>query len=112
VIIWAAITITGKTPLVFVEKRVKINRWNYIEMLEEHLLPWASNLFDDEEWCFQQDSEGIRQTKLKIGCLNIVLVSSQEEWSPNFFFTRFESSYVWSIWKERHAQNHTRMLKV
>jgi hypothetical protein len=48
-----------------------------MEMLEEHIFLWASDLFGD---CFQQDSASAhRQTKLKIGCLNIALISSQEK---------------------------------
>ena len=33
VMVCAAITSTGKTPLVFVEEEVKINRWNYMEIV-------------------------------------------------------------------------------
>jgi hypothetical protein len=56
VMVWAAIISKGKTPLVFVEQGVKIDRYVYMEMLEDHLIPWAREHFDDADWCFQQDS--------------------------------------------------------
>uniref|UniRef100_A0A914DI72 Transposase n=1 Tax=Acrobeloides nanus TaxID=290746 RepID=A0A914DI72_9BILA len=62
--VWACVTQSGKGPLVFIDKDVKINRWNYMEMLKQHLLPWAKEKFGwdeeseeyQEEWTFQQDS--------------------------------------------------------
>ena len=54
--VWVAITNIGKTPLVFVKQGVKIDQYVYMEMLEDHLIPWAREHFDDADWCFQQDS--------------------------------------------------------
>uniref|UniRef100_A0A914EMM5 Transposase n=1 Tax=Acrobeloides nanus TaxID=290746 RepID=A0A914EMM5_9BILA len=55
VMVWAAITALGKTPLVFVPQNVKINKEVYTDVLERHLLPWAHTIFGDDEWTFQQD---------------------------------------------------------
>uniref|UniRef100_A0A914EKD7 Transposase n=1 Tax=Acrobeloides nanus TaxID=290746 RepID=A0A914EKD7_9BILA len=44
------------TTVVFVKQGVKIDRYVYMGMLEDHLIPWAREHFDDTDWCFQQDS--------------------------------------------------------
>ena len=57
VMVWGAITSNGRTPLIFIEKGVKINKEVYIEeVLEGSLKPWAMNHFKDANWVFQQDS--------------------------------------------------------
>lgn len=56
VMVWAGITHSGKTPLVFVEEGVKVNGETYRTLLERTILPWAKKHFGDEEWTFQQDS--------------------------------------------------------
>jgi hypothetical protein len=48
VMVWAAISSKGKTPLVFIEQGVKINGEVYRDMLREHLLPWAEEVFGDD----------------------------------------------------------------
>uniref|UniRef100_A0A914DLT5 Transposase n=1 Tax=Acrobeloides nanus TaxID=290746 RepID=A0A914DLT5_9BILA len=69
--VWACITHRGKGPLVFIEEGVKINKANYVEMLQEHLIPWAKKVFgwDDDteeyevEWVYQQDSAPSHKAK-------------------------------------------------
>ncbi|VDP34095.1 unnamed protein product [Heligmosomoides polygyrus] len=40
VMVWAGVSATGRTPLVFVEKGVKINAESYLEdILKKHLIP-------------------------------------------------------------------------
>jgi hypothetical protein len=39
VMVWVAIFRKGKTPLMFVEQGVKIDRYDYMDMLRKHLLP-------------------------------------------------------------------------
>ena len=56
VMVWGGICATGKTPLVFVEKGVKINAKVYQEtILKDVLEPWASEFFRGADWCLQQD---------------------------------------------------------
>uniref|UniRef100_A0A914EG24 Uncharacterized protein n=1 Tax=Acrobeloides nanus TaxID=290746 RepID=A0A914EG24_9BILA len=43
--VWACITHRGKGPLVFIDPEVKINQWNYMEMLDEELIPWTKKTF-------------------------------------------------------------------
>lgn len=56
VMVWAGICGSGKTPLVFVEKGVKINAKVYQESILKAVVdPWARSHFKDQPWTFQQD---------------------------------------------------------
>ncbi len=49
IIVWAAVTATGKSLLIFVPTWVKINTQEYIStILEEGLKPWADAHFRSE----------------------------------------------------------------
>uniref|UniRef100_A0A914EPI5 Transposase n=1 Tax=Acrobeloides nanus TaxID=290746 RepID=A0A914EPI5_9BILA len=53
VMVWAAITSDGKSPLVFVEPGVKVKSQYYREqILDRVLLPWARRHFGRRHWCF------------------------------------------------------------
>ena len=42
--VWAAVSSNGKkSPLVFLEKGVKVNSEVYVKILHEHALPWLLN---------------------------------------------------------------------
>ena len=57
VMVWAAVTATGRCQLVFVPFGVKLNSERYIsDILESHLLPWAEEHFQGSPWSLQQDS--------------------------------------------------------
>lgn len=65
VMVWAGITASGKTPLVFVDKGVKINQENYREeILKAVVEPWAQAHFGQEQWTFQQDSAPAHRAKM------------------------------------------------
>uniref|UniRef100_A0A7I4YY70 Transposase n=1 Tax=Haemonchus contortus TaxID=6289 RepID=A0A7I4YY70_HAECO len=56
VMVWAGITPEEKTPLVFVDKNIKINSETYQNViLRGTLLPWARNHFGEREFILQQD---------------------------------------------------------
>ena len=55
VMVWAGICATGKTPLVFIERGVKINSEVYQNMLADDVVPWAESQFGNRLWTFQQD---------------------------------------------------------
>ena len=65
VVVWAAVTESGKSPLVFVEQGVKLNKENYRnDILVGSLLPWAKEHFKKRPWTFQQDlapSDGVKR---------------------------------------------------
>jgi hypothetical protein len=55
----------------------------------------------------------IRQTKLKVGYLNIALISSQEKNGHQVHpICTLLIMPCEVFWKKRHAQNHTGILKV
>ena len=55
--VWAGISASGRTPLVFVVHGVKINPQIYCEtILEGCLKPWAMGQYEANHWIFQQDS--------------------------------------------------------
>ena len=57
VMVWAAVTATGRSPPLFVPTGVKLNSERYVsDILEGCLLPWAKQHFKDEPWTLQQDS--------------------------------------------------------
>ena len=54
--VWAAVSDCGKkSPLVFIEKGVKINTEVYLQMLENKVLPWLNENQWENGWVFQQD---------------------------------------------------------
>ena len=56
VMVWAGVTSCGKkTPLVFIDKGVKIDQWAYQEMLAENIIPWIEAQDWPHGYVFQQD---------------------------------------------------------
>jgi hypothetical protein len=56
IMVWVEIMETGKTPLVFVERGVKINAAVYQEqILKKVVKPWARWHFNNQCWTFQHD---------------------------------------------------------
>ena len=54
--VWAAASSEGRSPLIFIDSDVKINKEVYIrEILEGALIPWTNFLYPDGDWIFQQD---------------------------------------------------------
>lgn len=64
VMVWGAFSKSGKIPLLFIERGVKINQDYYIdEVLKGHLLKHASAMYGDDYYCFQQDSAPSHKAK-------------------------------------------------
>lgn len=56
VMVWGGICSSGKTPLVFIDKSVKINaRFYQDHILREVVEPWGREHFGGGDWVFQQD---------------------------------------------------------
>ena len=65
VMVWAAVTETGKSPLLLVPSGVKLNsQWYITDILEGCLLPWTNQHFQGEQWTLQQDSAPSHGSKL------------------------------------------------
>ena len=63
--VWAGITATGKTPLIFIEKGVKINQFIYQKLSTDTVAPWARVHSGKTKWTLQQDwdpSHGAKKT--------------------------------------------------
>ena len=61
---------SGKTPLVLLDQRVKINKEVYRRhILGAVVLPWAHEHFADEKWTFQQDSAQAHRAKMTLQCV-------------------------------------------
>ena len=53
-VMWAAVTATRRSPLLFVPTGVKLNsEWYISDILEGCLLPWAKQHFKDKPWTLQ-----------------------------------------------------------
>ena len=81
VMVMGGVCATGKTPLVFVEKGVMINKDVYVrDILEAVVLPWTQQNVINQEWTFQQDSapaHRAKKTQESSGAKRIFLASSQ-----------------------------------
>ena len=56
-VVWGGISANGKTPLLFIDSKVKINQAVYQQqVLQPFRDHWAPALFPDGNWIFQQDS--------------------------------------------------------
>jgi transposase len=107
VMVWGAIHAAGKTPLVFVEAGVKIDKRVYMDMLREHFFPWAAEHLGDRGWCFQQDGapghKAIEtQEMLAEECPDFIKVdthwrNNDGEWPPNSPDLNPMDYSVWSL---------------
>uniref|UniRef100_W6NE86 Transposase n=1 Tax=Haemonchus contortus TaxID=6289 RepID=W6NE86_HAECO len=74
---------SGKTPLIFVDSGVKIDKDYYLKTtLEDALLPWANSHFIGRPWTFQQDSAPAHKAKVvQAWCKSELLeFISTDEW--------------------------------
>ena len=104
VMIWAGICATGKTPLVFVGKGVKINQEVYQrDILEAVVLPWARTHFGNSFWTFQQDSAPAHRAVLtQEWCKkNFPDFITSKEWPPYSPDLNPMDYSVWSILEAR-----------
>ena len=85
VMVWAGISMKGKTPIHFVEPGVKMNAVYYKEkILEKIVMPLNHTLFNGEDWTFQQDSAPPHKAKTTQAWLKNFdpdFINSQE-WPP------------------------------
>ncbi|CAD6191179.1 unnamed protein product [Caenorhabditis auriculariae] len=63
--VFGAVSADSKTPLLFVDQGVKINKEVSIsDILEETLLPWTQKHINRRQWAFQQDGAPSHTAKL------------------------------------------------
>jgi inhibitor of nuclear factor kappa-B kinase subunit alpha len=64
VMVWGGICTSSKTPLVIINKGLKINEEYYqSKILEAVVLSWAQQHFGNQQWTFQQDSAPAHKAK-------------------------------------------------
>jgi transposase len=104
VMVWGGITSTGKTPLIFIEKGVKINGMVYRqEVLEKVVKPWAQGHFNDRHWVFQQDNAPAHRAKdTQAWIMNQFPASiAASEWPPYSCDLNPMDYSVWSILEQK-----------
>ena len=56
VMVWDGVTTNGrKTPLIFVEEGVKVNKDVYLALLKDEMLPWLQSEYSDAPYVITQD---------------------------------------------------------
>ncbi|EFO87874.1 hypothetical protein CRE_05599 [Caenorhabditis remanei] len=86
VMVFGAVCAYGKSPLLFVDQGVKINKEVYIsQILEKTLLPWAQTHFNGRHWLFQQDGAPAHTAKLSQQWCETHLPAfiPKDEWPPS-----------------------------
>jgi hypothetical protein len=111
VMVWAGICSTGKTPLVFLDKGVKINKEVYVEkIIKGSLLPWATSHFNGQPWTFQQDwapAHGAKYTKDTLRKLKVD-TWGRGYWPSNSPDLNPLDFSIWSVLEQRvSATTHT-----
>lgn len=104
VMVWGGICSTGKTPLIFIEKGVKINQEIYKrDILEAVVLPWSQQHFGNQPWIFQQDSApSHRARSVQQWCRdNFPGFISSKEWPPYSPDLNPMDYSLWSILESR-----------
>lgn len=109
VMVWATVTETGRSLLVFVDDGIKLNQENYrTSILESALLPWAQKHFKNRRWSFQQDSASAHGAKKTQEWMteNVPAFIAKEESpqsSPDLNPVDFA---VWSILESKVSATH------
>ena len=98
--VWAGISAVGRTPLIFVPSRVKINAATYKELILEPVVKGLSQIiFKNESFLFQQDgapahtaniNQSWRRTKISD-------FTSKVEWPPSSPDLNPMDFSLWSI---------------
>jgi hypothetical protein len=112
--VWAGICLTGKTPLIFVDPGVKINKNYYLkEILQNVVEPWAQAHFRGREWIFQQDSAPAHKAhEVQDWCkANFPGFISAQEWPPYSPDLNPLDFSVWSILEARACANPHKSLE-
>ena len=101
VMVWAAITADGRSPLILIDRGIRINAEYYREnILEGVLKPWTPNHFGRRPWTFQQDSAASHSAR------------ATQEWLqnevPRFIFSAHwppkspdTNSLVYCVWRKQ-----------
>jgi hypothetical protein len=104
VMVWGGICSSGKTPLIFVDEGVKVNKNVYLErILRDTVNPWAARHFNNRPWVFQQDSAPAHKAKeVQQWCKDhFPGFIASEEWPPYSPDLNPMDYSIWSILETR-----------
>ena len=114
VMVWGAVTESGRSPLVFVDKGVKLNQKNYRDdILDGALIPWARKHFKKSPWSFQQDSapsHGAKKTQEWLS-ENVPHFITKEEWPPSSPDLNPLDFGIWSYLESKVSTIHHQSLE-
>ena len=106
VMVWAGICSTGKTPLVFIDRNVKINAEVYQQVvLRDALTPWAHQHFGGGTWTLQQDWAPAHSARTTMELCRELFseVWDKDIWPPNSPDLSPMDYSVWSILEQKLA---------
>lgn len=104
VMVWAGISATGKTPLVFIERNVKINAASYQQrVLRDVLEPWATEHFGPGGFTLQQDWAPAHSANSTIAVCEELFPGfwGKDVWPPNSPDLNPMDFSVWSILEQK-----------
>lgn len=100
--VWAGITLTSRTELIFLERNVNAER--YGALLHDHLMPFIHRTFNGPEHCLLQDDNAtphraafVEQMKRQIGLRSLRWPSRSPDMNP--------IEHVWSLMKRKIHQH-------
>lgn len=104
VMVWAAVSQEGKSPLVFVSRGAKINTKYYVDcILKQALLPWAKALYGKKSWTFVQDGAPSHTSKItqKFCADHFPAFVTKLEWPPSSPDLNPLDYCLWSVLEEK-----------
>lgn len=104
VMVWAGICATGKTPLVFIERNIKINAASYQQrVLRDELEPWATDHFGEDGFTLQQDWAPAHSANSTMAVCEELFPGfwGKDVWPPNSPDLNPMDYSVWSILEQK-----------
>lgn len=103
VMVWGAVSKKGRLPLLFIDKGVKINKEYYLEsVLKDHMMKYIPELYENQEFVFQQDSAPSHGSKIVQTWLNANLPNfiRKEDWPATSPDLNVMDYFVWSYMEQ------------
>lgn len=99
--VWAGVSKNGKTEILFIEPKTKVNKEFYVSLLHK-VKPQFDRLYPDKSYVFQQDGATSHTAKYTIGWMekNLKEFWKPNEWPPNSPDLNPLDYYVWNALQE------------